>query len=349
MEQPLLTVVMPVFNGEKYIGEAIESVLKQTFEGFELLIINDGSLDGTIKIVSSYDDKRIRLIDLEENKGIAYCRNLGLLEAQGEFLAWTDCDDINLSTRFEKQISFLQKNPDYGVCGSWLSRFKADKTLYVNKAYENSEKIKAALLFKPASIPNATAMLRLSEIKKHDLKYDESLEISEDYDFIFRCSRHLKFYNIQETLYKYRDSESSIMKKFEDQHVNSFNILKVVYKKALAKLDIIPSEKELRIHYEICSSIIFSEFSEFERCYYWLEKLKLANDLNQAYDIKVFNHIVTEQFFFLSKKASAFGLKTFIFFISKSIKNNWIITPKNYFKLAVRCVLKYDKFEFKLT
>ncbi len=349
MKKPLLTVVMPTYNGEKYIRAAIDSVLNQTFKNFELLIINDGSVDDTIEIISSYKDDRIRLIDLEENKGIAYCRNLGLREALGEFLAWTDCDDLNISTRFEKQLYFLQNNPDFGGCGTWLSRFKADKTYYVTKAYENPETIKAALLFKPASIPNATAMLRLSEIKKHDLKYDENLQISEDYDFIFRCSKYLKFSNIQEVLYMYRDSETSIMKKYEDQDLNTFNILKEVYKKTLATLDLFPSEKELRIHHEICSRKIFSQFSEYEACYYWLENLKIANDLKREYDIKIFNHIITEQFFFLSKKASSFGLKTLFFFIQKSLKNKWIINPKNYSKLAVRCALKYNKFEFKLT
>lgn len=349
MKKPLLTVVMPTFNGEKYISAAIDSVLNQTFENFELLIINDGSVDNTIKIISAYKDERIRLIDLGENKGIAYCRNLGLKEALGDFLTWTDCDDLNLPTRFEKQLDFLQNNLDFGGCGTWLSRFKADKTYYVTKAYENPETIKAALLFQPASIPNATAMLRLSEIRRNNLWYDEQLQISEDYDFIFRCSRHLKFSNIQEVLYMYRDSETSIMKKFEDQDSKTFDILKIVYRKTLGTLDIVPTDGELRIHYEICSRKIFSEFSEFEVCYYWLEKMKLANDSKQEYNTDVLNKVISEQFFFLSKKASSFGLKTLIFFLQKSLKHTWIIKPTNFYKLAVRCALKYDKFEFRFS
>jgi glycosyltransferase involved in cell wall biosynthesis len=349
MRNPILTVAMPTYNAEKHIGEAINSVLNQTFEDFELLIINDGSLDHTLEIISSYRDTRIRLIDLEKNKGIAHCRNLALQEARGEFIAWTDSDDLNEPTRFEKQIYFLQHNPDFGGCGTWLSRFKDSKTHYVTKAYSNPEKIRAALLFKPASIPNATAMLRLAEIRKYGLRYDESLKISEDYDFIFNCSRHLKFSNIQEILYRYRDSETSIMKTFEDQEEQTFNILKTVYKKALASLDIIATEEQLRLHHDICSSKILSKFSEYETCYYWLESLKLKNDLKREYNKKVFNYIITEQFFFLSKKASSFGLKTLWFFVRKSLKNKWIINPKDYSKLAIRCALRYDKFEFKLT
>jgi glycosyltransferase involved in cell wall biosynthesis len=349
MKKPILSVVMPTYNGEKYLNAAIDSVLNQTFKDFELLIINDGSADGSLEIISSYKDKRIRLIDLGENKGISYCRNLGLQEASGEFLAWTDCDDINSPTRFEKQINFLQNNLDFGGCGTWISRFRGDKTFYIAKAFENPEKIKVALIFKPASIPNPAAMLRLSEIRKHRIRYDERLQIGEDYDFIFRCSRHFQFSNIQELLYMYRDSETSIMKKFEDEDSKTFNILKLVYKEVLATLGIAPTEEELHIHYDTCSRKIFTDFQEFKDCYYWLKKLTLANDSNKVYDSKIFNFIVTEQFFFLSKKASIFGLKTLFFFIHKSIINNWIINPKNYFKLAVRCALKYNKFEFRFS
>lgn len=349
MKKPLLTVVMPAYNGEKYISEAIDSVLNQTFTDFELLIINDGSTDGTYDIIKSFKDDRIRFIDLPGNKGIAYCRNLGLSEAEGEFLAWTDCDDVNISTRFDKQISYLQNNPDFGGCGTWLSRFKDDKTFYVTKAFEDNEKIKASLLFKPASIPNATVMLRLADVKKYNLWYNEKLQISEDYDYIFRCSRQFKFSNLQELLYKYRDSETSIIKKFEDKELETFNTLKSIYKMALATLGINPTEKELLTHYQICSRKIFSNFTEFEKCYNWLENLKLANDSNKIYDSKVFKEVESEQFFFLSKKASKFGMRTLFFFINKSKKNSWSIKAQNYFKLAVRCALKYEKFEFKLS
>lgn len=347
MDNPLLTIVMPVYNGEKYLKAAIDSVLGQTFRDFELIIINDGSLDSSLKIISSINDARIRLISLDKNKGIPYCRNLGLREAKGDFLGWTDCDDLNFPQRFEKQVSFLQENSDYGGCGTWLSRFRGEKTFYVNKASGDAEKIRAELIFKPAAIPNPTVMLRLSEIKKHNLNYNEELPISEDYDFIFRCSRHFKFTVIQELLYGYRDSETSIMKKFENEDLKSYEVHKIVYKKVLATLNFNPTEEEFRMHYNLCSSKIFKDFSEFNNCYEWLEKIKNANDAILEYDKKVFNKVAANQFYFLSKKASSFGLKTLYFFTRKSFKNNWFINPENFSKLAIRCALKHDKFEFR--
>lgn len=347
MKNPILTIVMPVFNGERYLSAAIDSVLNQTLRDFELLIINDGSSDRSLEIISSFNDERIRLISLDQNRGIPYCRNVGLKEAKGDFLGWTDCDDLNLPTRFEKQIGLLQNNSAFGGCGTWLSRFKGEKTFYVNQASENSEKIRAELLFKPAAIPNPTVVLRLSEVRRFNLKYNEQLPISEDYDFISSCAKHFKFTNIQELLYRYRASETSIMKKFENQNLKSYEVHKVVYKKVLATLNLDPTEEELKMHYDLCSTKIFTNFSEYANCYFWLKKINSANDSKAEYDKSVFNKVVAEQFFFLSKKASSFGLRTLFFFIHKSLKNNWAISPKNYSKLAVRCALKYDKFEFK--
>ena len=94
-------------NHINYFREAINSVLNQTYRNFELIIINDGSTDTSVDIIQSYTDKRIRFLDNVQNKGVAFSRNLGLKEAKGEFLTWTDSDDINLPERFEAQVDFL--------------------------------------------------------------------------------------------------------------------------------------------------------------------------------------------------------------------------------------------------
>ena len=348
MKKPLLTVVMPVFNGERYIERAIESVLIQTFKNFELLIINDGSTDGTNDIINSFKDDRIRFIDLPENKGVANCRNLGLEEAKGEFLAWTDCDDINVSTRFEKQINFLQDNLGFGGCGTWLSRFKGEDIYYITQAYENPKKIKAALLFNPSTIPNATVMLRMSKIREYNLRYNAKLPISEDYDFIFRCSQHLKFTNLQEVLYKYRDSETSITKQFDEEEINNYNIYKIIYREALGTLSIPPTESNLKIHFNTCSRLIFERFSEYVECYNWLLKIELDNRKEKLYSNKALNKVLAHQFLFITKKASKFGFHTLFFFFKQGLKNNWSVSGKDFLKVALRCALRYDKYEFKL-
>ncbi|MGB5555908.1 MAG: glycosyltransferase family 2 protein [Flavobacteriaceae bacterium] len=344
---PTLTVVMPVYNGEKYLAEAIDSVLHQSYIDFELLIINDCSTDGSEAIIKSYTDQRIRLINNPQNKGIPYNRNLGLNEARGEFLCWTDCDDLNVLDRFEKQVRFLQQNTDYGACGTKLCRFKDASSCQEGEALASWQEIQASLLFKAAAIPNATAMLRMSEIRKNQLQYNTSLPIGEDYDFILRCSHHFKLTNLQEVLYKYRDSETSIMKSFDDQDQKKFLIKKTIYPKALLPLGIDPTEDDLRAHEDSCSVRIFDSFAEFKTCYQWLSTINAANNDKKIYDNEVFSKVMGNQFFFVAKKASKFGLKTFIFFIKNASKQKWNFTFANLMKLAVRCALKHDKFEFK--
>ncbi|NHJ46179.1 MAG: glycosyltransferase family 2 protein, partial [Asgard group archaeon] len=124
-----VTVLMSVFNGEKYLREAIDSVLHQTFTDFEFLIINDGSTDNSVEIINSYDDERIHLVHNEQNIGLAASLNKGINLARGEYIARMDCDDINHQTRLEKQVKFMDKNPDIGLLSSANRFIQDDKIL----------------------------------------------------------------------------------------------------------------------------------------------------------------------------------------------------------------------------
>lgn len=117
--EPLVTVLMSVFNGEKYLREAIDSILTQTFSDFEFLIINDASTDRSREIILSYLDPRIRLIDNEENIGLTRSLNKGIDLAKGKYIARMDADDVSMPERLEKQVRFMEENPDIAVLGSW--------------------------------------------------------------------------------------------------------------------------------------------------------------------------------------------------------------------------------------
>jgi glycosyltransferase involved in cell wall biosynthesis len=117
-KNPKVTVLMPVYNGEKYLREAIESILNQTFIDFEFLIINDGSTDRSVEIIESYSDPRIRLVHNERNMKLIATLNKGLELARGEYIARMDCDDISLPERLAKQVAFMDANPEVGVLGT---------------------------------------------------------------------------------------------------------------------------------------------------------------------------------------------------------------------------------------
>ena len=120
---PKVSVVMPAYNAEKYIGEAIESILNQTFRNFEFIIINDGSVDRTKEIIQEYDDPRIVLLENDKNSGIVVTLNKGVDAATGEYIARMDADDIALSNRIEQQVMFLNTHRNIGVVGSALQIF----------------------------------------------------------------------------------------------------------------------------------------------------------------------------------------------------------------------------------
>ena len=134
---------MPTYNGEKYIEEAIQSVLDQTFTNFEFLIIDDGSTDNTAAIINSFKDERITYIKKHANTGIAHSLNLGIDKAKGKFIARMDDDDVSMPTRFEKQIEIFNIKPEIIVCGS--SVYSDNNKLF--KVSQNHELVKIQLLF----------------------------------------------------------------------------------------------------------------------------------------------------------------------------------------------------------
>src|SRR5688572_768328 len=114
---PLISVLMPVYNAGPYLKESIESVLAQTYDNFEFLIINDGSTDSSEKEILSYNDVRIHYVKCETNSGLIATLNQGLALATGKYIVRMDADDICRPQRFEKQVRFMENHPEIGICG----------------------------------------------------------------------------------------------------------------------------------------------------------------------------------------------------------------------------------------
>ena len=338
MPKPVLSAVMLVYNSEKYLREAIDSVLSQSFRDFEFIIINDGSTDKSLGIIHQYKDDRIRLINNLNNLGIPASRNIGLQEAKGDFLAWCDSDDINFPDRFSQQMNFLKNNGKYGLCGTWQLSAKGKK-YKVHKTKSDPELVKAMLLFKP-SIMNPTAMYRLELIKKNNLSYNTELAIAEDHDFFLRCSMYFPITNVQKVLVKYRASETSIIKKFKSREKETSKIHNIIYTTALSYIAIKSKETDLITHSLICSDKNFSTFLEFQSCHNWLLALKLKNVDTKVYDPKALNKVLSHRFYVISKKASVYGSKTFTYYLKHSYKDFGFMSLNHVFKLAFYCAKK---------
>ena len=204
---------MPVYNREKYVREAVESVLNQTFENFEFLIIDDGSEDQTDNILRSFSDARIRLISHSQNKGIAQRMNEGLALARGECLAIMNSDDIAFPERIEKQVAYLDQNPDIGAVASTAILIDAEgRTLSrVWEAEKNSISYKeiTKTMKRVCCICNPTTMVRTKILKRY--RFNEKLpNFGEDYEmWLHFCSDKNLIYKFSEPLLKYREHSKS--------------------------------------------------------------------------------------------------------------------------------------------
>lgn len=209
MKSPLISVITPAYNAEKYISETIESILQQSFKDFEFIIIDDKSTDQTRKIIEEYSkkDARIKLFSNSSNLGIAGNRNKGVKLATGKYIAWQDADDISLPTRLEKQSKYLERNPDVAICGSYLKFFDATGVLSVRK-YASTDKELRKNIFRFSPVAQPSAMIRrkcLTEVGEYDLRWPPA----EDLDMSFRLGAKYKFANIPEILVLYREHPSS--------------------------------------------------------------------------------------------------------------------------------------------
>lgn len=224
MKSPLLTVLMPVYNSEKHLIEAVKSILNQTYTDFTFLIIDDGSTDQTYSIIKSFDDPRIIYHQNDENKGITYTLNKGIEMCNTEYIARMDADDISYPHRLEKQMKVILQNPDYAMVSCWAREvnesgeeigtqvFKNDY-LHYNLNFE-------CWLYHPTVIYKKEAVVALGNYRK---------PYSEDFDLFWRISRQFPVFNIDEVLLDYRISETSLCKvtKKNDYDVyNSENVLR---------------------------------------------------------------------------------------------------------------------------
>ena len=199
---PVITVQMPVFNGEKYLEEAIESILNQSFSDFEFLILNDGSTDDSLQILYHYAerDSRIRLIN-RENRGLGTTQHELAELAQGEFIAQLDQDDVALPSRLELQFNFLRKNPRVvAVSGAYQLIDSADRYITTMVLPNSNKEIQTLLLEGHCALHHPASMMRNKQVKSVG-GYDKTLNLATDFDLWLRLG---EVANISEVVLKYR-------------------------------------------------------------------------------------------------------------------------------------------------
>ncbi|TXK23335.1 glycosyltransferase [Pontibacter qinzhouensis] len=221
---PALTVLMPVYNAEKFLAEAIDSILQQTFADFEFIIIDDGSEDSTAAIVASYSDTRIRFVQNERNLGISATLNKGIILAAAPLIARMDADDISCPERLQKQFEYMQANPDCAMVSSLVKVITEDGQL-VRVDQFRSEFFYYNLTF-ICWIYHPTVMYRKAAVEEAGMY---AVPYAEDFELFWQLSRRHKIYNLPEIMLHYRVSSKSlhqVLKKKEYEQAQHEQLLR---------------------------------------------------------------------------------------------------------------------------
>jgi glycosyltransferase involved in cell wall biosynthesis len=204
-----ISVVMPVYNGEQYLRESIDSILSQTFRDFELIIVDDGSEDHSVEIIKSYNDERIRLITMPHN--FIDSLNTGISEAKGKYIVRMDADDIMDTQRIETQFEYMEAHLDIDVCGTWASFFgtMSSKICTIQRPTD----IACAMMFNN-SIVHPSVIIRSETMQKYNLRYKHEYVYAEDYKLWTDFLMHgCKLANIPYFLLNYRCGNTQVTQK----------------------------------------------------------------------------------------------------------------------------------------
>lgn len=207
---PLVSVILPVYNGQAFLREAINSILSQTYSNYELIIINDGSIDRSASIVEQFHDTRIRFYG-QNNMGLSATLNRAIDIANGIYIARQDQDDFSYPSRFEKQVNFLETHPNCGMVGTWAEIWKEKKkTRMTFKHPSDNLMLKFELLFNNPFVHSSMMIRKKVFTKVGKYSTDHHRQPPEDYELWSRVSKAYEIANIPEILHVYREMPCSM-------------------------------------------------------------------------------------------------------------------------------------------
>lgn len=300
---PIVSVVMPVYNAENYIEDSIESILKQSFINFELIIINDGSTDHSEYYINRFKDKRIRYFKHPINRGLISSLNEGIQHANGEFIARLDADDIANADRLFRQVQFLLRNPDYAICASSYEVIneKGKKKFQMNLPKTDRE-VKTLLVFCNC-ICHSSVMLRKSDL--YDQVYRQNYEFCEDYDLWSRLVTRNKVSILPDRLVKYRLHNSNIS--IKNRIVMRGNVSKI-YAYFLDFYGLPYTREEFLIHNALLSyNITFLKRAGYEQLEKWVIKLINMFYYDEYSDLKIAKIVLIRRWLTVCMKGGQYG------------------------------------------
>ncbi len=301
---PEITVLLPVYNGQRYIAKAVDSVLSQTFGNFELLIVDDGSTDDTARIIRAFGDTRIRMVRNERRLKLSGALNRGFDLARGRYIARMDADDICLPKRLAVQSAFLDRHPEIGICGAHTQIFGMKKW-EIHRAPVGKENVRAHMFFDNPFVHPAV-MLRKSLFDKHGLRYNGDYYPTEDYELWSRALRYFPGDNVDRVLLRYRLHPASMTRSdWNNMDEKATRIVGSLLNRAGLNVE----KEELVFHRTIGRemSCICSRRRDILRGERWLRNLREVNRKKRFADPAAFDAACGDAWFRLCFNSSVLG------------------------------------------
>jgi len=295
---------MAVHDGGTYLGQAIESILEQSFTDFEFVIIDDASTDGSSRTLSGLSDERIRVMGNSKQLGLSRSLNKGIAAAKGEYIARMDHDDISLTERLRRQVGFLDAHPEVDVLGTWA------RTLGLGREQTwryptPDEDIRSEFIFN-SSLVHSSVVLRKATLERLNLYYDESVERAQDYELWTRAAPQIQFANLGSILLHYRVHPDQV----GNQHgVQQRAAADKVRLRELDRLGVKPSEDELTLHNRISRWEPVMGSAELQALREWFLKLRATNEDTEPFSAEAFDRALERRWWTACKANVGLGLK----------------------------------------
>lgn len=260
---PVASVLIPVYNADRYLRSALEAVLNQAEKDIEVIVVDDGSTDGSLGIASSYKDYRVHVLPLEKNVGIAKALNLGLSRCTGKYVIRTDADDIAKPNLVSEIVAFLEANSDYVACGSNMEILGSPRKICYPK---NDTDLRVHTLHS-CPFSHSCVGIRRMVLVHHGIFYPEDLPDAEDYGLWSRLLMYGRFHNLQKELLYYRESASQITQKLDYEKRRSLSRRKIYMRQAAEYFGFDDEQSALYAESILCTKGDRWEVAAFMKCF----------------------------------------------------------------------------------
>lgn len=326
----LVSVIIPAYNVERYIGTCLRSMLDQTYVHQEILVVNDAATDNTLSVIKSFTDPRIRIIENETNLGLAASVNKAIQQAKGLYIARMDADDVAHPQRLQKQVEFLEQHADVSIVGTAMQSIGYSN--YLHEFPETHEACKPHLLFN-VCFGHPSVLVRKSVFDNPENLYHEDLrQYSEEYELWCRLVDKIRFANLPEALLEYRTFEPAEKNDAEQKRKeNSFTIRKNFIAAQLGE----QSEKDYQYHDNISNLRKAKDMEELSVWLTWLERCIQLNNKYKAFDSRALQSELSKRAFELRYWNKHLGIKNL---------KAWYGSSRNSLKSFKPSVAQHVKF-----